>query len=67
MRLEMQKNKPIISDNFTIEDIHKIREYNHEVTKNMSFEERRKYYANGANNFKKLSKKHIKKSIAKEV
>ena len=51
-------NKPIISDNFTIEDIHKIREYNHEVTKKMSFEERRKYYANGADNFKRLIEKN---------
>jgi len=60
-------NKAIISDNFTIGDIHKIREYNHEITKNMSFEDRRKYYANGANNFKKLSKKNINKPTAKEV
>ena len=33
-----------ISHNFTIEDIHKIREYNYEVTKNMSLEERNNYY-----------------------
>ena len=36
--------KPIISPNFTIEDIHKIREYNCEVTKNMSIEEKIAYY-----------------------
>ena len=36
--------KPIISPNFTIEDIHKIREYNYEVTKNMSIEEKIAYY-----------------------
>jgi len=33
--------KPIISDNFTIEDIHKIREYNYSMNKNLSLEEKR--------------------------
>ena len=37
-------DKPIISPDFTIEDIHKIREYNYEVTKNMSIEEKIAYY-----------------------
>ena len=41
-------NKPNISPDFTIEDIHRIREYNHEVTKDLSFEERKDYYAKGA-------------------
>ena len=41
--------KPIISKDFTIEDIHKIREYNHEVTKDMTFEDRKAYYEEGAN------------------
>lgn len=36
--------KPILSPNFTIEDIHKLREYNYEMTKDMSPEERRNYY-----------------------
>jgi len=40
--------KPIISEDFTIEDIHKIREYNHEVTKDMTFEDRKAYYEEGA-------------------
>ena len=35
--------KPIISPDFMIEDIHKIREYNYEVTKNMSIEEKIAY------------------------
>ena len=42
-------NRLDISPDFTVEDIHKIREYNHEMTKNMGFEERKKYYASGAN------------------
>lgn len=33
-----------ISSDFTIEDIHKIRERNYEVTKNMTFEEKLFYY-----------------------
>jgi hypothetical protein len=40
--------KPIISNDFTIEDIHKIREHNHEMTKDMSFEKRKVYYSEGA-------------------
>lgn len=40
--------KPNISPNFTIEDIHKIREYNYEMTKDLSVEERRAYYKKGA-------------------
>ena len=36
--------KPIISLDFTIEDIHKIREYNYEVTKDMTIEEKIEYY-----------------------
>ena len=36
--------KLIISSNFTIEDIHKIREHNYEVTKNMTLEEKLAYY-----------------------
>jgi hypothetical protein len=31
--------KPIISDAFTLEDIRKIRDYNYEIVKDMSFEE----------------------------
>ena len=36
--------KPVLSPNFTIEDIHKLREYNYEITKEMSDEEKLKYY-----------------------
>ena len=36
--------KLIISPNFTIEDIHKIREYNYKITKDMTPQERRDYY-----------------------
>jgi len=36
--------KPTISADFTVDDIHKIREYHYEITKSMSPEERRAYY-----------------------
>ena len=37
--------KPLdISPNFTIEDIHKIREHNYELTKNMTRQEKMDYY-----------------------
>lgn len=37
-------HKLIISPDFTIEDIHKIREYNYNITKDMTPQERRDYY-----------------------
>ena len=40
----MIMGKPIISPYFTVEDIHKIREYNYELTKNMTIEEKLAYY-----------------------
>ena len=36
--------EPVISRNFTVDDIHKVREYNYEITKNMKNEELRNYY-----------------------
>lgn len=36
--------KPILSPDFTIEDIHKLREYNYEMTKHMTDKERIDYY-----------------------
>ena len=35
-----------ISSNFTIEDIHKVREKNYEITKDMTEQERMDYYNN---------------------
>ena len=34
----------VISPSFTIEDIHKVRENNYNITKNMTPQERRDYY-----------------------
>lgn len=40
--------KPLdISPDFTIEDIHKIREYNYEMTKDMTRQEKKDYYKEG--------------------
>lgn len=36
--------KPILSPNFTIDDIHKLREYNYYLTKDMTPQERMDYY-----------------------
>ena len=47
--------KPNISPDFTVEDIHKIREYHYELTKDMSFEERREFYSQGSREFKEYS------------
>ena len=38
--------KLVISPDFTIEDIHKIREWNYEQTKDMTMEEKIAYYNN---------------------
>ena len=40
-----------ISEDFTIEDIHKVREFNYEMTKNLSFEDRHSYYKEKADSF----------------
>ena len=40
-----------ISDNFTVDDIHKVREYNYEMTKEMSGKERSEYYRSQAEEF----------------
>ena len=40
--------EPKISPDFTIADIHKIREYNYEQTKDLPREAVRKYYTDGA-------------------
>ncbi|GHS94433.1 hypothetical protein AGMMS50276_07080 [Synergistales bacterium] len=39
--------KPNISPNFTIDDIHKIREWHYEILKDATLEERREFYGKG--------------------
>lgn len=45
--------KPIISPDFTIEDIHKIREYHYELTKDMTTQEKINFYNEGGKVFLK--------------
>ena len=45
--------KPTISPNFTIEDIHKIREYHYELTKDMATQEKINFYNEGGRAFLK--------------
>ncbi len=40
----MIMNKPILSPSFTVDDIHKLREYNYEMTKDMTDQEKMDYY-----------------------
>lgn len=50
--------KPMLSDDFTIEDIHKLREYNYEMTKELLRKEKMDYYNNKGKEFlKKLDEK----------
>lgn len=55
--------KPLeISPNFTIEDIHKIREYNYEMTKNMTRQEKMDYYNEGAREVQQIMQEMKKKN-----
>ena len=57
-------NKPTISPDFTIADIHKIREYHYEVTKNMSAKERAAFYKEGADKISKSIEERRKQKAA---
>lgn len=47
--------KPLeISRDFTIEDIHKIREYNYEMTKGMTTQEKQDYYNEGTRKVQRI-------------
>jgi len=55
--------KPILSPDFSVEDIRKLRTYTAEVTKNMTREERRTYMNNHINiDYMEIAKKSEKKS-----
>lgn len=47
--------KPLeISPNFTVEDIHKIREYNYEMTKDMTVQEKKDDYDEGTREVQRI-------------
>ncbi|MCL1820185.1 MAG: hypothetical protein FWG36_05975 [Oscillospiraceae bacterium] len=54
--------EPNISLNFTVDDIHKVREYNYEITKNMSQGELRNYYKKSADEGERLINEIRKRS-----
>ena len=54
--------KPVISPDFTIEDIHKIREYHYELTKNMTKQEKINFYNEGGRAFlKEMEERKLQK------
>ena len=59
--------KPIISPDFTVEDIHKIREYHYELKKDMTFEERQAFYREGAREFQEYMAEIKRKKEANEA
>ena len=60
----MIMNKPILSPNFTIEDIHKLREYNYNQTKDMTLQERIDYYnSRGLEVHKKIQERKLQKTL----
>ena len=57
-------NKPILSPSFTIDDIHKLREYNYYQTKDMTLQERIDYYnSRGLEVHKKIQERKSKKTL----
>ena len=55
--------KPIISADFTIEDIHKIREYHYELIKDMTMQERINFYNEGGRVFlKEMEERKMRKA-----
>ncbi|MBR0427720.1 MAG: hypothetical protein IJK18_05945 [Clostridia bacterium] len=58
-------NKLVIEKgSFSVDDIHKVREYYHEMTKDMSVKERRSYYNKEAEKVRKEIRKCRKEKIA---
>jgi hypothetical protein len=52
-----------ISSDFTIEDIHKIREYNYNITKDMSMQEKCDYYnKRGMEVHRQIQERKLKKA-----
>ena len=45
--------EPVLSSDFTIEDTHKLREYNYHITKDMTTQERRNYYPEHGRTFQR--------------
>jgi hypothetical protein len=50
--------KPVLSMNFTIDDIHKIREWHYEQLKDATIEERIAFYKEGSNDVLRMIEEH---------
>ena len=51
-------DKPVLSPDFTIEDIHKLREYNYYKTKDMTPQERMDYYNSSGMEVHRIIQEH---------
>ncbi len=60
----MIMEKPVLSPDFTIEDIHKLREYNYYQTKDMTLQERIDYYnSRGLEVHRKIQEHKLQKTL----
>lgn len=50
-----------ITGDLTVDEIHKIREYNYELVKDMTVDERIEHYRKGAEEFLQMLEEHRKK------
>ncbi len=58
----------MLSPNFTIEDIHKIREYNYDYTKDMTSKERMDYYNNlGMEVHREIQSRKLQKTGMRQI
>ena len=57
-------DKPILKDSFSVDDIHRLREYHYEITKDMTREERIKEINDKAEKFEKeMKERRDKKAV----
>lgn len=62
----IMRTEPVISPDFTVEDIHKIREYHYELTKGMTMQEKIAFYNEGGDTFLKEMEERKKQKTAVE-
>lgn len=57
-------NKPIFKESFSVDEIHKFREYNYEKTKDFSSDELVDYINNEADKVRKIINKNKEEKVA---
>ena len=60
---EEKMKKPVIRDSFSVDDIHRVREYHYETTKNLSKEERLEEIRKKAENVKRKLREMRNKGV----